>query len=246
MNSSILSGKRWILALLAIVLFYPNLSTAKLFRNAYVQFDLPDLWDCKMEGTEWVCSSRNANDAKESTIILTAKEVGPQDTFEEYQRHLKTPRDVKLLNGKPVKSVIKNVQLRKINNHQWVDSMHLGSEIPGYYTRYAATVKDKIAILVTLSAHQKFYTKYSRDFVKAVESLRVIASKDLLNSKLSMPGLGAGNVVGKDMPVNLPAWDQNPPPPEDTSSSGSSSLMLAALLLLAVAGLYIWKKRSGR
>ena len=37
---------------------------AKLFRNAYVQFELPAQWNCNLEGTEWVCSSQNKIDSK--------------------------------------------------------------------------------------------------------------------------------------------------------------------------------------
>src|SRR5471030_757939 len=85
-------------------------SYAKIFRNAYVQFELPEQWTCNPEGTEWVCSSSSKTDAKESIIILTAKEVGPQDSFAAYQTYLKTPKQMRLPNGKPTMSQVKNVR----------------------------------------------------------------------------------------------------------------------------------------
>ena len=60
-----------------------------------------------------------------------------------------------------------------------MDGIHLGSEVETYYTRYAATVKDSLGILVTFSAHKDHYSKYSNDFVKAIQSLKVIAPKGL-------------------------------------------------------------------
>ena len=51
--------------------------------------------------------------------------------------------------------------------------MHLGSEIPNYYTRYLAAVKGRVAVLVTFSAHKKYYTKYSGQFFEAIKTLRV-------------------------------------------------------------------------
>lgn len=231
------------IGLFAILGVSPQAS-AKLFHNAYVQFELPDRWTCNIEGTEWICSSDNKIDSKESIIILTAKEVGPQDSFPIYENYLKTPKAVQLANGKTVMSQVKNVRNRKINDQPWVDSLHLSSEIPGYYTRYLATIKDKIAILVTLSAHQKYYTKYSNDYFKAVESLRVIATKDQFNQKALAPikpgteSLGAGA-------SNIPAEDSVPEP---DSGGGIGKMDAATLggifLLVAALTFYILKRKK--
>jgi len=221
--------------LILIAFLFCSVSQAKLFRNAYVQFELPDQWDCVIEGTEWVCSSKNKIDAKESIIILTAKEVGPQDSFQSYETYLKTPKQVQQASGKAILSQVKYVNNRKINDHPCVDSLHLGSEISGYYTRYLATIKDKIAILVTLSAHQKYYTKYSSDYYKAVESLRVIATKDLTNQRILAPvkpgtenlGAGGANVPGVE---DVPSGDSGGGLGKvDAATLGGIFLLVAAL-----------------
>jgi LPXTG-motif cell wall-anchored protein len=222
------------LILIVLICLVCPLAEAKLFRNAYVQFELPDQWDCVIEGTEWVCSSKNKIDAKESIIILTAKEVGPQDSFQGYETYLKTPKPVQQASGKTTLSQVKYVNNRKINDHPWIDSLHLGSEISGYYTRYLATIKDKIAILVTLSAHQKYYTKYSSDYYKAVESLRVVASKDLSNQRVLAPvkpgtenlGVGGANVPGVE---DIPAPDTGSDGKVDAATLGGIFLLVAAL-----------------
>ena len=64
---------------------------AKRFSHAYIGSELPGHWNCKVEGTEWVCG----NPYGESTqviIALTVKESDPVDTFQTYQSHLTTLR----------------------------------------------------------------------------------------------------------------------------------------------------------
>lgn len=170
-------------SLLVLTLLICGTAHAKRFRNAYVSFELPPNWNCKLEGSEWVCENDFSGKTKEAIIILTAKEVGPSDTLPAYLAHLQTPRLISGRNGSPAKSQIIHVQERMIGNQMWIDGMHLGSEVGPYFTRYLATIKEKISILVTFSAHKEHYTKYSGDFVKAVESLRVVASKDTLGDR---------------------------------------------------------------
>jgi hypothetical protein len=228
----------------------PQVASAKIFKNAYIQFELPEQWNCTPEGTEWVCSSVNKIDSKESIIIMTAKEVGPQDTFLAYQNYLKMPKKIFNVAGKPVMSQIKNVRLRKINDQQWVDSLHLGSEIPGYYTRYVATIKDKLAILVSLSAFANHYTRYSNDFFRAVESLRVIATKDILAPRALAPMKPGTEAFGTNIPaVPLPGNadsdvnDESQAPSDDTAGAKLETYGGIGLLLLAI-GFYLYMKKK--
>src|SRR6185312_7565698 len=147
---------------------------------------------CKLEGSEWVCENEFSGKTKEAIIILTAKEVGPTDTLAAYLAHLQTPRLLPGRGGQQIKSQVINVKERMISNQMWIDGMHLGSEVGPYFTRYLATIKDKIAILVTFSAHKEHYTKYSADFIKAIESLRVVATKDSLGDRGGGVGFGPG------------------------------------------------------
>jgi hypothetical protein len=175
---------------------------AKVFRNSYISFEMPDTWDCKLEHTEWVCRSLNQKEAREAIIILTAKEVGPTDSFTAYTTHLNTPQKVTTRAGAQMTSrVVYAPKQVQINQQVWIDGLHQGSEVANYFTRYLATIKDQIAILVTLSAHKDHYTKYSQDFYKTVMSLRVLATKNLLSQPESGPlrpggELLAGSIIG--------------------------------------------------
>jgi hypothetical protein len=232
------------LILITCLLSISSVSEAKLFRNAYVSFELPGRWDCHLEGTEWVCSSQLKDKSREAIIILTAKEVGPSDTLEAYEQHLKTPRVIPGGRGRPSHSQVKHMKRRQIAGHAWVDSMHMGSEIPSYYTRYLATIKDRLAILVTFSAHQRHYTKYSQDFFKAIDSLKVVASKSLFEpSALAPLKPGGGEVIGPPTGV-VPDEIGSEEYPEEPSSGNGMTIFAIALLIAAVGGYLFLKKRS--
>jgi len=235
----------FVIGLLAVFLSLP--AQAKLFSNAYVSFELPPNWDCRRDGTEWVCISQFANQKpKEAMIILTAKEVGPNDTLAGYTAHLKEPRTLPNKSGPPTQSKVFEVKQRLVNNQPWIDGLHLGSEVTDYYTRYMATTKDRIAILVTFSAHKLHYTKYSSDFIKAINSLRVTATKDLLNRgpKINIgatgSGPGSGGVIGP--PVIGPMGDitADNPPPEASGDRGLLKKLLGLALILAAIGIFLF------
>ena len=231
----------WVAVGLSLIASLP--AEAKTFRNAYVSFDLTERWDCTLEQTEWVCrTGGGAGDNREAIIILTAKEVGPSDSLTAYEAHLKTARSIFSRTGQPVQSQILKVEQRNINQHPWVDGMHLASEIPNYFTRYLATTKDKIAVLVTFSAHKTHYSKYSTDFYRAIESLRVIATKSLMGGAgaggVGIPGsdmLGSGNTGG-----GMGFGEELPE--EGSGGKGgdmTTKAVMALAVLLLVGGLYM-------
>lgn len=232
------------LSLITAIILLSFSAHAKVFRNAYISFELPETWKCNLEQTEWVCRSEATKESKEAIIILTAKEVGPTDTFPLYENHLNAPIALNARGGAQTQSkIVYKAKGVSINDQRWLDSLHMGSEVGNYFTRYLATIKDKIAILVTFSAHKNYYTKYSQDFFKAVMSLRVIASKNLL----SRPDLGPirpgsetlGAPISSAMPADMLSGDDMP---GQGSEGGNTAMLLGGALLLAAAGAYIFLK----
>ena len=211
---------------------------AKVFRNAYIAFEMPEAWKCNLEQTEWVCRSEQNKESKEAIIILTAKEVGPTDTFPLYEAHLNSPIAINVRGASQESKVVYKAKTVQINDQNWVDSLHLGSEVPNYFTRYLATIKDRIAILVTFSAHKQYYTKYSQDFFKAVMSLRVIATKNLA----ARPDLGPirpgsdslGQSIGSAMPADMYQSENT------EKGGGNQKFLLAGALVLAALGILIF------
>ena len=214
-------------------------SSAKVFKNSYVSFMLPPNWDCKLERTVWSCNSQLSKNTKEALILLTAKQSGPNDNLDAYFQHLKKQKTINIRGGKSVTSKPVSVKKRQVNDHSWVDSLHLASEARDYYTRYLGTVKKNIGIVVTFSAHKDHYTKYSTDFLKSIQSLKVIATGKTLGqgSSGSGPGgvLGAGGVAGPPIPTMPNFGDPGDVPTE--SSSTTSIIDIALLLLLLMLSL---------
>lgn len=232
----------YILSCLAFIFLLPTPSAARTFKNAYISFEMLDNWKCSLEQTEWVCRAEDPQEAKEAVIILTAKEKGPTDSFPLYENHMSNPIVTKNRAGGTLTSniVYKSTQL-KINDQPWLDALHGNSEVQNYLTRYLATIKDQIAILVTFSAHNKYYSKHSVNFAKTVKSLRVIASKDLLSRPDLGPLRGAGETlgagIGQAMPADLLASEEG----ASQSSKGlfKNKSVLGLLVLLLALVMYI-------
>ncbi len=242
--------KKLCFGLLALMIFLPAVSMAKVWRNSYLSFEVPDSWKCSLENTEWICRASTDKESKEAIIVLTAKEIGPMDTFEAYTAHLTAPQTTSYKGAAGVLSkVVYPPKKVMINDQAWIDGLHMASEVPNYFTRYLATIKDKIAVLFTCSAHKDYYANYSQDFFKAVQSLRVIATKDLLNQAangIRPSGEQLGQAIGQAMPSDLLVGD-NDVSQKGNGGGGSGkakSLFLALAVVLAALAGYILMKRK--
>ena len=69
---------------------------AKTFTSQFAEFELPNGWECALEGSEWVCQSDNKDRKKEAIIILAAKYRGANDSLDIYQAYLKAPKTFSL------------------------------------------------------------------------------------------------------------------------------------------------------
>ena len=141
-----------------------------------------------------------------------------------------------------------HVKPTTIQKHKWLDGMHLGSEIPHYYTRYMATLKGNIAMVVTFSAHKLFYTKYSSEFFRAIKSLRVIATRSQKVTKRELhSGKGMlGDNIGSHL--NDVLGDMDELMEDETASGGGLStdmfFMIGAGILLLI-GLIVMMRSRG-
>ncbi len=135
-----------------------------------------------------------------------------------------------------------------IANQLWIDGLHEGSEVGPYFTRYLSTIKDRIAILITFSAHKQHYTKYSGDFIKAVESLRVVATKDTLSGRGD-----TGQVDSSREHIGVPTGGLNPSYDSDGlpgEARGRGSLNkiimwgMIALILACVGAVFFMQTRK--
>lgn len=160
--------------LLLFFLFFSSLIQAKTFKSKFIRLELPSNWDCKQEERDWVCQPDNLAERNEVILVIVIKEVDPQDdNFDKYEKILSTQKDMRDLLGNSYKSNVKYTKRSTIQGQVWVDSLHFGSEIPGFYTRYIASIDQKIAGLVTYSVAETVYPKWAEVMDRLVNSLKL-------------------------------------------------------------------------
>lgn len=230
----------------------------KPFReSSYISFDMPETWECKSFGTDWVCHSRLQEKKVEALITSTAKVAGPNDTLDEYLAYLQQPKTWSNVKKEQIIST-KVAEAKKvfINKFPWVDSIHKNSEVKSYISRYAGTVccknsSSQLGILVVLSAHQDHYTKYSGDFVKTINSLRVLDIEKAIPKIRAAQAAGDGGAGMSDYLEGL-FDDSSSADLNSGESKGKifgmkpSQLALLAVVFLIVLFVLFTKSRKGR
>jgi hypothetical protein len=237
------------LLLIALLAAFAPPAHAARFANQFIEFELPPQWQCNLEGAEWVCQSANETRKRDAIIVLAAKLKGDQDSMDQYMTYLKSAKTYTSIQGKSVKSEPRYAKNVNINGQVWVDAMHLESEIPGFFTRYLATVKQDIGVLVTYSINKDKYREYLQDFDAMVQTLKVFRKEGGINTK------STGNIFQQ---TNIPTHvDQGTVFPGAQPQGGSDKpaapkkkdedLPLLPLLLgAAVVGYLIWRKRQNK
>ena len=119
--------------------------------------------------------------------------------MDQYLGYLKNPKTYSNSQGKQVTSQVKYAQNKSIAEQAWVDSLHIDSEVSGFYTRYLATVKDGIGILVTYSINKDKYAEYGAMFEDLVKSLKAFRREGGLNAAPASSNLFAGAKVPTDI-----------------------------------------------
>lgn len=231
--------------ILLMCLFLSSSLWAKRFTNQYCEFELPSGWNCSLEGSEWVCQHENEKSKKEAIIILAAKVKGPQDSLSDYLAYLKQPKTFVLPGGKSQVSEAKYAKSNKINEHDWVDSLHMASEVPGFYTRYLATIKEDLGVAVTFSVAKDFYHAYSGLFDKIVSSLRVFRQKQKSLANFRIERKDDKNFGDTQFVPEVVKHDLNTKKVTKQSSGGGGDAMLFAIIgIFAVGGFLLMKKKS--
>ena len=217
---------------------------AKKFRTDFISLDLPPGWDCVKEEIDWVCQPENLAQRSEALVVVVAKSANEtDDTFEKYQTILSEPREMRDLAGNVYKSEVKFVRFRDIKEQKWIDSLTLGSEIPGFYSRYIASIKGKVAGLVTYSIAESVYAKWAPILDAMLESLEIYYDPKAFNEAMNA---GPSSLIGQ-RPLTSGRFD---PTPEDNSkdkTAGSDfdlATVFGAIMIIGIVAYYIWKKKK--
>ncbi|MAE58520.1 MAG: hypothetical protein CME69_06540 [Halobacteriovorax sp.] len=185
---------------LMVALLISTMAYSKSFTSEFLEFQLPRGWECQLEGSEWVCQSSVDQKKKEAIIILAAKKRGPQDELDKYEAYLKKSKSFALPGGKTQVSEVVYVKQKviKTQDHRWVDAEHLASEVPGFYTRYLATVKGNLGVAITFSVAKDVRAEYRELFDSVVETLKVFDRTGNGNGSYNLGKRNKGLVPGAD------------------------------------------------
>jgi hypothetical protein len=217
---------------------------AARFANQFVEFELPPRWQCNLEGAEWVCQSTDETKKRDAIIVLAAKLKGDQDSIDNYLNYLKSAKIYQSVQGRTVKSDPKYAKTVTLNGQPWVDSLHLESELPGFYTRYAATVKQDIGVLVTFSIHKDKYNQYLPDCENMVSTLKAFRKPGGINAN---PGSLFANT---NIPAKIEDTSVFPSQPQietqrEKKTQTNEELPWSLVLLGAAAvGYLVWRRRQ--
>ncbi len=236
----------------------PNLKIALLFallatpilalKTAYVSFDHPDGWRCELSQGVWICQSTLEGERRESVVLSIATTAAEWDTVDNYLEYLKKPRTITDEQGKPVESKVTYARKRDINGVVWVDSLQVNSELPGFWSRYVATVHNKLAILITYVVSQEQYQRLAPQFERMVASLKPNAEFDLniatKQGETPLPGaqkLGPSQAMilrDRLKPSGGPVTNTEPPEEE-----GGSAVVILMTTAVVAGGAWWWLRR---
>lgn len=220
-------------------------------KTAYVSFDHPDGWRCELSQGVWICQSTLEAERRDSVVLSIATMATEWDSVDNYLDYLKKTRTISDDQGKPIESKVTYARKRDINGVVWVDSLQVNSELPGFWSRYVATVHNKLAILITYVVSETQYQRLAPQFERMVASLRPNSEFDLniasKQGEMQLPGASKLGPLQTDilrdrLKPSAPKAEQE----DEETEEGSSVALLGSLLALGgVAAWFVWRRRKG-
>jgi hypothetical protein len=120
-----------------------------------------------------VCLRAARHPPYSAIAIIAIKERGADDNLMAYEDHLRQSRQLSDKTGSGGASVVSYVKRVRLGHAEWVEALHLGSEVPNYDTYYLATTTSHLGILVTMSVHHDHQSTYVRQLTEMMSSLNL-------------------------------------------------------------------------
>ena len=148
---------------------------AKPFVNNFIEFNLPDDWNCLpfQGGPDWSCQPMNPEVKNEAIIVILMRGQKKIDNLTNYITYFNKPLTMAYIQNGKAKSKPTYSKFKEIAGQQWVDSQHESSEIPNYLTRYIATIQDGRVILIAITVYKEKYNTYMHLLYALVESIKL-------------------------------------------------------------------------
>lgn len=144
-----------------------------VFRTGFFEFELAPGWECGLDGTEYVCQAPGERQ-KGAIAVIATKERGPKsmDSLQAYEEHLRSPKRPAIDSDNSTPSTVVRAQRIWLGGKEWVESLHFGSELPGFHTYYLATVTSHVGVLVTMSYREGGEALFLKDLTDMMATVR--------------------------------------------------------------------------
>ena len=185
------------LTLVAIFVFSISSVAAPKYYGSLLA-DLPPDWACQLEGEDHVCLSNIEGEKKSSAIVITVRAKGAEDSISFFREQLRRPKNIEF-QGLPILSQVKEVRDLNINGQTWIEGIHFGSELQGYFTHYLVTTDNVNSALVSINVHQEEYNRVIPTLSSFVSSLRLVQNTNIAPDVASaMPAQNTVTLVKKN------------------------------------------------
>ncbi|MEI7440494.1 MAG: hypothetical protein WCK43_02555 [bacterium] len=221
-------------------------ASAKSFRSKFISMELPPNWDCQQEELDWVCQPDNPNLRNEAIVVIVTKAVNPpDDTFDKYKEYLKQTKAMRDLLGKGYTTQVKYVKDKKIRDQMWVDSLQIGPEIPGFISRYVASIKEQVAGLISYHVAESVFAKWAEVLDKMIDSAEIRfdpkAFDEIVKTR-NMSLFVSPKQASFTAPKNQSGGVAEAPKKDD----GDLAIKIGGgVLILAAIGFIIYRKKKG-
>jgi hypothetical protein len=148
----------------------------KTFRNSYIEFQIPEAWDCTREEDEFVCQEAGRRTVS-IIAIVAAKYIDPlRDNTAVYGSELAKRREWKADDGAVVISSGIRSGTRCYEGKLWQWAHHYQSELRNYHTEYFARIEGNIAALMSVSFHRSVEAEGTAMAATIARRLRMLAT----------------------------------------------------------------------
>jgi hypothetical protein len=141
--------------------------------NSAINLKLDSSWKCRREKSlETVCEPTAHELLGKEVIIWVTKEKGDSDSIADYKLHLSQPMELNNNLGPVRMSTPKYTKVVKMNDQEWVDSLHWESEVPGNFTRYLVTLNDKTSAMITFTGDKEHFESFNKAMQPVIDQLK--------------------------------------------------------------------------
>lgn len=212
---------------------------AAQFESAFMRMEIPDGWTCQLQAGQYLCQDEKYKAKNYAVLVVTAKQSSKEDTLASYKTFLSRPMQKVTSDFKELKSDVVKVSQSSRGGIEWIESVHKNSEAKGFITRYLATTHDGLSVLVSLSAHEKYFATFDQLFAKSWDTIRLLK----INAKKAGVADRSAQLLNDQDPGSLDAGATSGTGALFVQRNSKPILGFAFLAVAALFGFIIYRRK---